>query len=101
MEAIKEAAIETLEQLVKTSASEDRTKALELALDALKYPLLAFVKEEVPFRLAEIHGIADADPELVDELIADLYDHSDVMFDYDAVDDYLREKLDERGIEHQ
>lgn len=64
------------------------------------YPLREFIKQEVPFRLSEIFHIPDSElaPHIVDACIEDLYDNSDVMFDYDSMDENLRGTLAEYGI---
>lgn len=64
------------------------------------YPLLEFVKQEVPFRLKEIFNIPDdqLSPDIITDLIWSLYDHSDVMFDYDSMDEYLRRCLAKYSI---
>lgn len=65
-------------------------------------PLYNFIKEEVPYRLREIFGYSSEQitPELVDGLVTALYDNSDVMFNYDALDNWLSERLDDRGKEN-
>ena len=64
------------------------------------YPLREFVKQEVPFRLSEIFHIPDSElaPHIVDACIEDLYDNSDVMFDYDSIDAHIRGTLAQFGI---
>lgn len=64
------------------------------------YPLREFVKQEVPFRLSEIFHIPDSElaPHIVDACIEDLYDNSDVMFDYDSIDAHIRGTLAQLGI---
>lgn len=100
----KEAAVSTLDRLAKEYklASPELAAVLEMARDAMRYPLRAFIKDEVPFRLEEILGVSaeDETQELVDDLIEDLDSHSDIMFNYDAIDDRLREQLDERGVKY-
>ena len=70
--------------------------------DATKVPaLLAFVRQEVPFRLENIFNIPSEKitPNIVDVCVWSLYDNSDVMFDYDSMDDHLREVLKEYDID--
>lgn len=64
------------------------------------YPLREFIKQEVPFRLSEIFRIPDSElaPHIVDACIEDLYDNSDVMFDYDSIDAHIRGTLAQYGI---
>lgn len=64
------------------------------------YPLREFIKQEVPFRLSEIFHIPDSElaPHIVDACIENLYDNSDVMFDYDSMDENLCGTLAEYGI---
>lgn len=54
-------------------------------------PLLDFIKNEVPFRLKEILGFPEEKitGELINSCVKELYDNSDVMFDYDAIDSLL------------
>lgn len=65
------------------------------------YPLLGFIKQEVPFRLENIFNIPSEKitPNIVDVCVWSLYDNSDVMFDYDSMDDHLRELLKEYDID--
>ena len=64
------------------------------------YPLKEFIKQEVPFRLSEIFHIPDSElaPHIIDACIEDLYDNSDVMFDYDSMDAHIRGTLAQYGI---
>lgn len=56
--------------------------------------LLAFIQEEVPYRLNEL----DLDVEITDDLVAEcvkkLHESSNVMFDYDKMDDFLLDIVD-------
>lgn len=65
--------------------------------------LLAFIREEVGFRLVEILGVKEKDitPELIEELAHALDDNSDVMFNYDKLDGYLEGLLDRKGVKHE
>ena len=58
-------------------------------------PLLDFIKQEVPFRLKEIFCIPDdlLTPSVVDDIVWSLYDDSDVMFDYDSMDEFISKRL--------
>ena len=64
-------------------------------------PLLAFVKEEVPFRIREILGVDEEEisEELIAEIAAHLFENSDILFDYDAIDNEITDIFDKRGIE--
>lgn len=63
-------------------------------------PLLDFIEQEVPFRLKEIFHIPDEalSQTAVNDCIFELYDNSDVMFDYDSLDDFLTSILERNGI---
>ena len=63
--------------------------------------LFAFIQQEVPFRLENIFNIPSEKitPNIVDVCVWSLYDNSDVMFDYDSMDDHLREVLKEYDID--
>lgn len=82
--------------------SKPINEACRMGAEALKNPLLAFIKEEVPFRLDEMLGVPEEEqtPELVAEIVSRLYDENDVMFDYAALDDFIIEILDENGVSH-
>jgi len=65
-----------------------------------KTSLRQYIDEEVPYRLVEVLGIPEED---VDEdtvfICADaLEEDSDVMFNYDAIDGFLRDRLKELGV---
>ena len=63
--------------------------------------LMSFIEEEVPFRMRECVGAEITDDECT-SLVAALKENTDVLFDYDAVDNFLTEKLDEmRGVDSQ
>lgn len=70
----------------------EQDEALDVAVEALESPLLSFIKDEVPFRLREILDVSEEQitPELIDMCVNYLHDNSDVMFNYDAIDDSLR-----------
>lgn len=59
----------------------------------IESPLMKFIEEEVPFRLTEIHEIEQPDPELIDEIVTALQNHTDILFDYDGIDDFISDKL--------
>lgn len=79
---------------------ETVNEACRMGMEALKTPLLAFIKEEVPFRLKEVLGVPDEAQtlELVEEMVDRLWENNDVMFDYDALDDFLLGILGEHDI---
>lgn len=58
--------------------------------------LYEFINKEVPFRLCEALEIADGriTPGLIRECVTELYDNSDVMFDYEAIDEFLEQVID-------
>lgn len=62
--------------------------------------LLEFIKKEVPFRLNEYLTLPEGSvtQEVIDACVKALYDESDVMFDYDAIDSKLLEVCNEFGI---
>lgn len=53
--------------------------------------LLKFIKSEVPFRMEEILNIS-ADKVTMDSIIDAVYNNSDVMFNYDKLDEFLLSK---------
>ena len=63
-------------------------------------PLLEFIKQEVPFRLKEIFRVPEEllSDKLIGTLVNDLWDNSDVMFDYNGMDEYLDERLHDLGV---
>ena len=65
------------------------------------YPLLGFIKQEVPFRLKEIFCIPEdlLTPSVVDDNVWSLYDDSDVMFDYDSMDEFISKRLKKFDID--
>lgn len=69
-------------------------------IDNETYPLLDFIKQEVPLRLRNIFNIPDEKlgKSVIDSCIWSLYDNSDVMFDYDSMDEHLRQELVKHGI---
>lgn len=65
------------------------------------HPLLGFIKQEVPFRLKEIFCIPEdlLTPSVVDDIVWSLYDDSDVMFDYDSMDEFIGKRLKKFDID--
>lgn len=78
----------------------DQRSCLCLAIEALEKPLLAFIRQEVPFRLRTMMNLDEEQitPELVDEIVTRLYDKNDIMFDYEALDYFIQNILEENGI---
>lgn len=58
-------------------------------------PLMKFIEEEVPFRLTEIHDIEQPSPDLIDEIVTALQNHTDILFDYDRIDDFISDKIEQ------
>lgn len=56
--------------------------------------LMKFIKSEVPFRMNEIYGIS-VDSDTMDSLINEVYNNSDVMFNYDKLDNFILSKYSE------
>ena len=75
--------------------------ALEVKEEEQKDPLLAFIEQEVPFRL---HDIFDWLPEeiitsdVIDQCIDALWSDTNVMFAYDSIDDVITKELENLGI---
>lgn len=70
--------------------------------DATKVPaLFAFIQQEVPFRLKEIFCIPEdlLTPSVVDDIVWSMYDDSDVMFDYDSMDEFISKRLKKFDID--
>lgn len=65
------------------------------------HPLLGFIKQEVSFRLKEIFCIPEdlLTPSVVDDIVWSLYDDSDVMFDYDSMDEFIGKRLKKFDID--
>lgn len=63
-------------------------------------PLMKFIEQEVPFRLTEIHGIENPDSYLVDDIIVELQNDTDILFDYDAIDNVIFEKIEAYNMDH-
>lgn len=60
--------------------------------------LLKFIEREVPFRMKDVHEI-DVPKDVMDALIEELKNHTEVMFDYDRLDEWLLDKYDELSQE--
>ena len=79
----------------------EQDEALTEALSALEHPLWCFIEEEVSFRLRDILDIPEEEitPEVEEACVEYLKNNSDVLFNYDAIDDALRTIVDEYGRE--
>lgn len=104
MEITVERAIEILDpKLAVTFNENEYAEACRLAADALRYPLQAFAYREAEFRLKNIFNVSDADitPELINDVASSLYDDSDIMFDYESIDNLIEGVLDECCIGYE
>jgi hypothetical protein len=79
----------------------EQDEALTEALSALEHPLWCFIEEEVSFRLIDVLDIPEEEitPEIEEACVKYLKNNSDVLFNYDAIDDALRTIVDEYGRE--
>jgi len=84
----------------------DDVEALRFSIDAPhrymqptpEYPLHKFIEEEVPFRLTEVLGYkyeSEITKEEISKLISIVKNNDNIMFDFDAFDQFLSEKLEE------
>ncbi len=73
----------------------------EISVCKSNAPLRAFIVEEVPFRLKTMFEIDEDDitDELIDEIVNELSENSDDMFDYDSLDNMIAGILKKHGIE--
>ena len=80
---------------------EPVNEACRMGMGALKYPLLEFIRQEVPYRFEGIFGVPDVGsiPETVEDAVKELWDNCDEILNYDKIDEILTEVLRERGIE--
>ena len=78
-----------------------RNTFLENPTNVMEVPLMKFIELEVPFRLAEIHGIKDANQDLVDFITIELKKDNDVLFDYDAIDSFIERQIEKYQAEHR
>lgn len=86
--------------LMQRSAAE-REQSTELSCSP--YSLYQFIEEEVPFRLTQCMGYqlanisddAHVTTEEIEQLVSIVKNHDDVMFDFDAFDNFLNSKLEE------
>ena len=65
-----------------------------MAVSRTGSPLFAFIEEEVPYRFKEVFHM-EVDQDVLNDIIDELIDNNDVMFDYDKLDSWLMEKYDE------
>lgn len=77
----------------------EQDEALTVAYMALQHPLWCFIEEEVSFRLRDVLDIPEEEitPAVEKACVEYLKDNSDVLFNYDAIDDALRTIVDEYG----
>lgn len=68
----------------------------------MKDHLYEFLKLEIPWRLIEIIGVKDEDMDKVPvgHLVDSLYHNSDVVLNYDAIDEFICRVLDEAGVKY-
>lgn len=80
---------------------ETVNEACRMGMEALKNPLLEFIRQEVPFRFREILGVPEdaITEELTDECVKTLWDGCDRMLNYDWIDEAIGGVLKEYGIE--
>jgi len=62
--------------------------------DRKESPLLTFIEEEVPFRFKEVLDL-DASDDVINSIIVDLQNDTDVLFNYDRIDNFILEKYAE------
>lgn len=77
--------------------SAEKVSALQAAVEAIQNPLLAFIREEVPFRLKEVLWLPEEQitSDVIEECIDRLWNNTDVMFDYDGMDRFLEDTVSE------
>ena len=77
----------------------EQDEALLVALSMLEHPLYHFIEDEVSFRLRDVLDIPEEEitPEIEKACVEYLKNNSDVLFNYDAIDDALRTIVDEYG----
>lgn len=70
----------------------EQDEALTVAYMALQHPLWCFIEEEVSFRLRDVLDIPEEEitPEVEKACVEYLKDHSEVMFNYDGIDETLQ-----------
>ena len=56
-------------------------------------PLMDFIEQEVTYRFKNILH-KDISDDVLNDIIDDLQENTDVLFDYDAIDDFLMERLE-------
>ena len=103
MEITVERAIEILTPKKTSYNEEEYAAACKMARDALNYPLKAFTQKEAEFRLKNIFHVSESDitSELINDVASWLYDDSNIMFDYDAIDNLIEGVLDKNSIDYE
>ena len=97
-----ERAIEILDPNHRENYENLRTVeiACKMGMEAMRNPLLTFIRQEVPYRLADVLEVPSAKitPALVKECVNKMYDSCDMMFNYDWIDEFLADILKKNGI---
>lgn len=98
-----ERAIEILDPNHRENYENLRTVeiACKMGMEAMRNPLLTFIRQEVPYRLADVLEVPSAriTPKLVKECVNKMYDSCDMMFNYDWIDEFLAGILKKNGID--
>ena len=92
---------DTLLEMSADETSWNRQEALLTAAGLMENTLMAFLRDEVPFRLTEILGVEyPLEPEIETACRNILFNESDQIFNYDKMDELLGEVLDEYQVPH-
>lgn len=86
----------------KYGMSKEDSALIRRAVKVVRFPLGAFAEEEMRFRLPTFLKVRKGDMEnAVDSCLCGLEAKDyDPMFDYDRLDKFLRDTLDDEGIRH-
>lgn len=57
-------------------------------------PLMAFIEQEIPFRMQSILGVDTLSPEIISQLIDSVKENTHIMFDYDGFDSFLEHEYE-------
>ena len=81
------------------SSSQNRTRRSWWPSRCWSIRLYHFIEDEVSFRLRDVLDIPEEEitPEIEKACVEYLKNNSDVLFNYDAIDDALRTIVDEYG----
>ena len=77
-------------------ANGEVKRAYDTAISCLEDPLLAFLSEFVPFRLDKIFGVPKEEirnDAAVAACVNRLYENANILFNFEKVDELLREAL--------